>query len=144
MYISNYQIHNVLKVYTSHLSKSRSSGRHQTAENKPVLDSISISHEGRRQSVINKVAEEIVARITLNDDRAQTEEKSFIDQLRENLDRQIDSENGDRESFVYNVIGANEEKMTNVLSTEDATLLMKRLEQLAQGKRLGNPEPSAD
>jgi hypothetical protein len=134
MYISNYQMHNVLKVYTSQLSKKRSPGQSQKADVKPGQDSIGISTEGRRQSVINKVAEDIVARITQgNPHRKAKDQQDMIDQMRDNINRQLDLEEVDRKQFIYNVIGANEEKMTNVLSTADTRALMRRLEELAQG-----------
>lgn len=136
MYITNYQMHNVLKVYTSQLSKNRSSAQPGKATAKPRADSINISTEGRRQSVINKVAEDIVARITLNDGQPEPEDQSFIDHLRENLDRPVELEDRDSKPFVYNVLGANQEKMMNSLSTEDSRLLMQRLEKLAEGEKI--------
>ena len=128
-------MHNVLKVYTSQLSKNRSSGQPKSAASKPTVDSISISAEGRRQSVINKVAEDIVAKITHDDGKPETEDRNFMEQLREKLDRHVEMDDADKKSFVYNVIGANQEKMTNILSTEDSKLLMQRLEQLADDEK---------
>jgi hypothetical protein len=141
MYISDSQMQNVLKVYTSQLSKKKASGHSRKESGKSVTDTIRLPTEGRRQSVIKKVAEDIVARITRGKSRRKTDGQDFIEKLREKLNQKLDREKPDTKRFVYNVIGDNKEKKTNILSTEDTRFLMRRLEELANSE---NAKPGTE
>ncbi len=131
MNISNYQMHNVLKVYTRQLSRNRTSEYHGVKTAKPASDSISISAEAKRQVVIDKVTADIVDRITRKGPQSEVD-RQIVDRLRDEIDRQavFDSSNGS--DFVYNVIDADREKEKTRLSVEDSDFLVKRLEHLAK------------
>ena len=61
MQIPSYQIQNVLKVYSRQLSQGKIPGRNNIANaNKISADSVTISPEGKRQAIIDKVASNIV------------------------------------------------------------------------------------
>jgi len=130
MIISNYQIHNVLKVYTSQLSKGRAAEQQKTSMRTPLSGAISISTPSKKQGLIDRVSADIVDRITRKD--AQED----ID--REIVDRLPDEVKGDREAngdqkrqFVYNVLIGDAEKVTKAISVDGSDFLIDRLEQLA-------------
>ena len=131
MNISNYQMHNVLKVYTQQLSRNRTSEYRGVKTAKPASDSISISAEAKRQGVIKQVTDKIVDRITRKGPQNDVDRK-IVDQLRDEIDRKavIDRSNGS--DFVYNVIDADRVKEKTRLSVEDSDFLVKRLEHLAK------------
>ena len=131
MNISNYQMHNVLKVYTRQLSRNRITEYHGAKTAKPASDSISISAEAKRQVVIDKVTADIVDRITRKGPQSDVD-REIVDQLRDEMDGQevIDQSKGS--DFVYNVIDADREKEKTKLSVEDSDFLVKRLEHLAK------------
>ena len=83
MHITDYQMHNVLKVYTRQLSRKRSSAQPRKANARTPGNSIRISTRDRRQSVIDKVAKDIVERITNSDDNAKTNAQRIIEKMRD-------------------------------------------------------------
>ena len=131
MNISNYQMHNVLKVYTRQLSRNRISEYRGVKTAKPASDSITISPEAKRQVVIDKVTADIVDRITRKGPQNDVD-REIVVRLKDEMDRHtaIDPSNGS--DFVYNVIDADREKEKTKLSVEDSDFLVKRLEHLAK------------
>ena len=131
MNISNYQMHNVLKVYTRQLSRNRTSEYRGLKTSKPASDSISISAEAKREAINDRITNEIVDRITRKGPQTDID-RDIVDQLTNEIDGQgaFDQSNGS--DFVYNVIDADREKEKTRLSVEDSDFLVKRLEQLAK------------
>jgi len=65
MQIPSYQIQNVLKVYSKQLSQGKMLSRNNKfgVANKVSADSVTISSEGKRRTIIDKVAANIVDKI---------------------------------------------------------------------------------
>lgn len=131
MNISNYQMHNVLKVYTQQLSRNRTSEYRGVKTAKPASDSISISAEAKRQGVIKQVTDKIVDRITRKGPQNDVD-REIVDQLRDEIDRKAVFDRSNGSDFVYNVIDADRVKEKTRLSVEDSDFLVKRLGQLAK------------
>ena len=131
MNISNYQMHNVLKVYTRQLSRVKKPEPQKTAAGRPSADSIRISADAKRQVVINKVAEDIVGRITSNGPQNEFD-REIVDRLKDEIDAKTVWNRKKNFEFVYNVINGEMEKTTNRLSVKDSSFLIRRLEQLAK------------
>lgn len=125
MEITTYQIHNVLKVYSRQLSRNRSIERRKAFGMETSLDNISISSEGRRQSVIDKVAGDIINRITDYGPQSDVEHE-IVNQLKTGLGEK------DLSEFVYNRIDENNQKTTSKLSVEDSGFVLNRLEELTK------------
>ena len=131
MYITNYQIQNVLKVYTSQLSRNSGPESAKSEAKRTNSDNITISAEGRRQSIIDKVAGDIVDRITRHGPQNQIDH-DIISQLQEEIKDRTQVEDQKDDQFVYNVIDHQQEKSTQTLMVEDTNFLLKRLEQIAK------------
>ena len=131
MYITNYQMHNVLKVYTNQLSKFRAPVPDNQAVRKPVSDAIDVSIEGKRQNLIERIASDIVARIRNggNKGNGETRVTENPKEKSKGPSRAPDSRNT---KFIYNVIRGEAEKKTNTLSVEDADFLARRFEELVR------------
>jgi hypothetical protein len=131
MYISNYQMHNVLKIYTRQLKRGPISERQKATGGRSLTDNIRISSQAKRQNVINQVATNIVERITSNG--PQTEfDREIVDRLKDETDGKNIFNQRKNAEFVYNVINGDRQKTTNRLSVKDSNFLVKRLEQLAE------------
>ena len=131
MYITNYQMHNVLKVYTNQLSKCRAPAPDNRAVRKPVSDAIDISIEGKRQNLIERIASDIVARIR-NGGNKDNRETKITENLKEESIGPSRVPNSGNAKFIYNVIRGEAEKKTNTLSVEDADFLARRFEELVR------------
>ena len=155
MQITNYQMHNVLKVYTNHLSRERTDKSDRPTIRKPNSDRVRISAEGKRQHLIDRVAADIVARITKEgiDGSDSRDSHAVIQKETINDDSSLQNRNS---QFEYNVMNGSAEKETNTLSVENAGFLIRRIEELTGGSDEGEtdmistqpagggPEPAPD
>jgi len=129
MQVPSHQIHNVLKVYSKHLSQARALERMKAFSQQPGETRINLSAGGKRQAIIEKVAADIVERITQSGPRDKVDQE-IVDKLEDELGQSI-LRNQDSE-FVFNVIGKDNEKTTATFQMNDPEYLMKRLETLAK------------
>lgn len=64
MFVSSYQIHNVLSAYSKQLSQDRGVQKLKAGDKKPLSDQINLSTEGKRRATIEKVAKDIIRKIS--------------------------------------------------------------------------------
>ena len=133
LYIPSYQIHNVLKVYSRQVSQSRIIERQKDLGSKTSDDKINISAEGKRKMIVDKVAADIVDRITHFGPKDPIEQ-GIVDQLENGLGKPVESDEagGKDQNFVFNVIDDENNKTKNSLSLEGTHFITKKLEQLAK------------
>lgn len=67
MPIPSYQIRNILSSYVNLLAREASDAGNKTAETPDLTEKIVIKAEGKRRSVIDKVIDDIIGRITCID-----------------------------------------------------------------------------
>jgi hypothetical protein len=131
MFVSTYQIHNVLNVYSKQLSQDRSAQKLKSGNQKHLADQINLSTEGKRRATIEKVAQDILSKISdygsMNESK--TEEKNLS---REKVKDHYESNYKKEAAFVFNVIDELNKKTTTALSIKDSDFLVNRLEQLAK------------
>ena len=134
MHIQSYQIHNVLNVYRRQLSQAKP-GQSQPA-NSPhsKLDTVSISKEGKSQSIMEKVADNVLKKIT-NVDPKSNFEKEMTRQVQSNEGRPSLAEK--ESAFVFNTIVENNQKETRSIAVDDSQVLMNRLNELAKAAVTG-------
>lgn len=131
MYISSYQMHNVLADYTKRLEKNRVSESQRLTGIKSPVDKINISAGGKRQTVIDKVASNIVDRIKRFGPQDDVD-REIVSQLKDELDTEGKFKGQNVVEFVFNVIDGKTDKTTSKLTAEDSSVLLKRLEQLTK------------
>ena len=131
MFVSSYQIHNVLNVYSKQLSQDRNTQKPKPGNEKQQLDQINLSTEGKRRAIIERVAQDILNKISRYGSKSEmmTQEQ---DQSRENAKDGLDPDNKKETGFVFNVIDDLNKKTTTALSVKDTKFLIDRLEQLAK------------
>ena len=131
MHVSTYQIHNVLNVYSKQLSQDRSAPKFKSGYKRNLADQINLSNEGKRKATTDKVAQDIVSKIS--DFGSMNKSKTGEpDRLEERNEDQFESDQKREAAFVYNVIDELNEKTTTALSVKDTGFLVNRLEQLAK------------
>jgi hypothetical protein len=131
MQIPSYQIQNVLKVYSRQLSQGKIMSRNKFGDaNTNSADSVTLSSEGKRQAIIDKVAANIVDRIITEGPKEKTEEK-ITSQIEQELGKKINFTK-DRNQFTYTVIDENNQKSTRTLSVEDSKFIVERMTELAR------------
>ncbi|BBO67552.1 hypothetical protein DSCA_14820 [Desulfosarcina alkanivorans] len=129
MQIQSYQIHNVLKVYRRQLSQGKSNHPQQMNPQTTDSDAVTLSAEGKSQSIIEKVADSVIKKITTVDPgfafgseaagQTQDTEKEVHRARREN-------------SFFFNTIDGDNQKETRSIPVDDSQVLMNRLDELAK------------
>ena len=127
MYIPSYQMHNVLNVYSKQLSQNRIGGNSKNLFQKSLTDQINLSPEGKRKATIEKVAKEILDKITHLGNQNIEEQVALkaADQEQNNQDKTKKTNR-----FIFNVIDDLNKKKQTSLSVEDTNFLINRLEQL--------------
>lgn len=133
MQIPSYQISNVIKVYSKQLSQSRMLNRQDNSgavQNKP-LDTIKISAEGKRQTLINKVSDEVFSRITKYGPQ-DSAEQGIVNKLNKEIKKNQNGSTEKDNKFVFNFISDDNEKVTNAISIEGSKVLSERLDSLVR------------
>jgi hypothetical protein len=130
MIISNYQIHNVLKVYTSQLSKGRAAEQQKTSMRKPLSGAVSLSNPSKKQGLIDRVSADIVDRITRKDAQEDID-REMVDRLPDEVKNDHEANGDQKRQFIYNVLTGDAEKITKAISVDGSDFLIDRLEQLA-------------
>ena len=129
MYIPSYQMHNVLNVYSKQLSQNRIGGNSKNQFQKSLTDQIKLSPEAKRKATIERVANEILDKIThLGNQNAEDQiAKEVSDQGMRNHGKSKKTN-----QFIFNVIDELNKKKQSSLSIEDTHFLVNRLEQLVK------------
>ena len=131
MLVSSYQIHNVLNVYSRQLSQDRSTQKQEVGSKKQLSDQIQLSTEGKRRATIEKVAKDILSKIS--DYGASGQNKDGEQLLSGSREQEtIESDNKKETAFVFNVIDDLNQKTTTALSVKDTNFLINRVEQLVK------------
>jgi len=120
MYIPSYKVHNVLKVYSEQLRQRKFS------EQKPTIKRINKSDEGKHQAIIKKVADEIFDRIIRSSIHEEVDNE-IADQLKGKALKYTEKE---KNEFVFNTIDNNNKKSIGRLLISDASVLIKKPEQM--------------
>lgn len=131
MFVSSYQIHNVLNVYSKQLSQDRNAQKLKSGNEKTSSDQINLSTEGKRRATIERVEQDILNKISRYGSTNEIK-KQEQDLSRENAKSSLESDNNKETGFVFNVIDDLNQKTTNALSVKDTEFLIDRLEQLAK------------
>ena len=143
MHVPSYQINNVLKVYSKQVGQSKALNRQKDLglDNAPTGDKITLSAEGKRKAVIDKVASDIINRLTTTG-TSSDKEVEIAAQMRKEQgeDPNLQRKRGGR--FTYNYIGEDNEKTTSTLSMGADGLQEQRVRNLADQYRQesGNPD----
>jgi hypothetical protein len=129
MYIQSYQIHNVLNVYRRQLSQVKSDHPMQVAAQGSKSDAVTISTEGKSQSIMEKVAASVVKKIT-NVEPGSDFSREMIKQVH---DHQRDLELAPKDSaFTFNTLVGDNQKETRSIALGNSQGLMNRLDELAK------------
>ena len=105
------------------------------------MDKITLSSEGRRQEIIDRVASGIVDRIA-RQGPTNPEEKAIVDRLEEEIGQQLSFGTESTGEFVFNIIDRENNKTKGKLSIEDTGFVLKKLEELtrkAVDKNMASP-----
>ncbi|WP_022664532.1 DVU0524 family FlgM-associated protein [Desulfospira joergensenii] len=131
MQIPSYQIQNVLKVYSRQLSQGKILTRNKfISSNEASADSVSISSEGKRQAIIDKVAANIVDKI-ITEGPKEKSEAQITDQIEKELGKKINFTR-DKNQFTYTAVDKDNNKVSKTLSVEDSKFVLKRMTELAR------------
>jgi len=131
MLVSSYQIHNVLNVYSKQLSQDRNTQKPKPGNENQQLDQINLSTEGKRRAIIERVAQDILNKISRYGAKSEMKAQEQ-NQPPENAKNSLGPDNKKETGFVFNVIDDLNKKTTTALSVKDTKFLIDRLEQLAK------------
>jgi hypothetical protein len=129
MLIQSYQIHNVLNVYRRQLSQAKPNQVGSSGNRDASTDTVQISVEGKSQSIMEKVAENVLKKIT-NVEPGFDFGQELAERVRS--DAGYASVVGKDNRFVFNTIEDDNRKETRSIAVDDSQVLMSRLNELAK------------
>ena len=126
MIVTNHQIRNVLRVYTSRLIQANTAASRSMSIRKPFTGAVDGYPQGKRQALIERFTKAVVGRIIRNDRWLQNGGP---------IEQRMETENGNDAmiprrhelEFAYNVIEQDARKTVNRLSMADPQKLFDRL-----------------
>ena len=131
MHISNYQIHNVLNVYSKQLSQNGITKKTRNDFQKILTNQIDLSPNEKRKATIEKVSDQILNKISeIGNEMAADSHESNISE--DQSAPAVEPEKSKDNEFVFNVIDKINRKRTTTYSVKDINLLMNNIEQLAK------------
>ncbi len=129
MIISAYQVNSVLRVYGDQLRQSRlSNNSNNTGVRSP--DRLNISEDARHKYVIDKVASDIVDRITQHGPNDNVEKEVF-EKLENEYGGSLTISRKDPTELIFKEIDENGETI-NILSIEDSNFLSYKLKEITK------------
>jgi len=131
MYVPSYQMHNVLNVYAKRLERNAETRSKASPEPAQPSETIKLSAEGKRQSVIDKVAATIVDRIARFGPQNEVD-RQIVDRLKDEVAGQTEDRQARSPEFRFNRIDSGSQKRADSLKVDDGGFVFKRLEQLAR------------
>ena len=129
MVISTYQVNNVLRVYGEQLRHNRLAGKEKSGDAR-TPDKIDISSEAKRKAIVDKIASDIVDRITQFGPHENVEKEVFKKLEDEYGAHLAISEKGTTD-LIFKVIDEDGETM-NSLSIEDSKFLRYKLHEITR------------
>ena len=119
MHIPSYQIHNVLNTYSSQLFKACLSEIDQPSGGSQLAE-LQMVREVQRRALVDKIAIDIVQRITRLD--------SLTSSFSASGDIPSDSSSTDShfDAFVFNMLDTSNQKIARTLSVENSIFLIQR------------------
>ena len=129
MVISTYRVNNVLRVYGDQLRQSRLSSKEKSGDIRSP-DKINISSEAKRKAIIDKIASDIVDRITRYGPRENVE-KDVFKQLEDEYGAHLAISRNTPTDLIFKVIDGSGETI-NALSIEDSKFLRYKLKEITR------------
>jgi hypothetical protein len=129
MLISTYQVNNVLRVYGEQLRQNRLSDNEKSGDARSP-DKIDISSEAKRKAIVDKIASDIVDRITQFGPHENVEKEVFK-RLEDEYGANLAVAGNGSTDLIFKVIDEDGETM-NSLSLEDSKFLRYKLQEITR------------
>ena len=129
MVISAYQVNNVLRVYGDQLRQNKISNKPKNSTSRSP-DKIDISVEAKRKAVVDKIASDIVGKIT-NYGPTDNVEKEVFKKLEAEYGAHLALTIESPSELIFKVVDENGETI-NSLSIEDSEFLRYKLEEITK------------
>jgi len=129
MVISTYQVNNVLRVYGEQLRQNRLVDKEKSGDVRSP-DKIDISSEAKRKAIVDKIASDIVDRITQFGPHENVEKEVFK-RLEDEYGANLNVAGNGSTDLIFKVIDEDGETM-NSLSLEDSKFLRYKLQEITR------------
>jgi len=129
MVISTYQVNNVLRVYGEQLRQNRLVDKEKSGDVRSP-DKIDISSEAKRKAIVDKIASDIVDRITQFGPHENVEKEVFK-RLEDEYGANLNVDGNGSTDLIFKVIDEDGETM-NSLSLEDSKFLRYKLQEITR------------
>ena len=137
MIIGNFQVNSVLKAYSQQLSVRSRSSKAKIGKDTTQKDEVTLSQEGKKMLLVDKITKEIVSHLTTGSERSHTS-REILDQLSQDFGHplEVDTDNGN--GIAFKVLNEKGDGVTQYLSSAENEELKKKLFDIAQSMVYAN------
>jgi hypothetical protein len=130
MIITNYQVQHVLRAYSRQLADGPRLSRDKLSK-ATQKDEVTLSAESKKMLMVDKIANQLVAHLTHDPERNETEQE-ILNRLSQEFGRplEVGSDNGN--GLVFKIVDPSSGGATEYVSSTEAEALKKRLAEIAR------------
>jgi hypothetical protein len=137
MIIGNFQVHSVLKAYSQQLSVRSRSSKTKIVKDTTQKDEVTLSQEGKKMLIVDKITKEIVSQLTNGSERSHTG-REVLAQLSQEFGRPLDVDTDNGNGIAFKVLNEKGDEVTQYLSSAENEELKKKLFDIAQSMVYAN------
>ena len=137
MIIGNFQVHSVLKAYSQQLSVRSRSSKAKIVKDTTQKDEVTLSQEGKKMLIVDKITKEIVSQLTNGSERSHTS-REILGQLSQEFGRPLDVDTDNGNGIAFKVLNEKGDEVTQYLSSAENEELKKKLFDIAQSMVYAN------
>lgn len=137
MVIGNFQVHSVLKAYSQQLSVRSRSSKVKIGKDTTQKDEVTLSQEGKKMLIVDKITKEIISQLTNGSERSHTS-REILGQLSQEFGRPLDVDTDNGNGIAFKVLNEKGDGVTQYLSSAENEELKKKLFDIAQSMVYAN------
>jgi hypothetical protein len=137
MITANYHVQHILKAYSQQLSVRSRVSKNKINQNIVQKDEVTLSQEGKKMLIVDKITKEIVSQLTNGSERSHTS-REILGQLSQEFGRPLDVDTDNGNGIAFKVLSENGDGVTQYLSSAENEGLKKRLFDITQSMVYSN------
>ena len=137
MIIGNLQVHSVLKAYSQQLAVRSRSSKAQIGKDTTQKDEVTLSQEGKKMLIVDKITKEMVSQLTNGSERSHTS-REILGQLSQEFGCPLDVDTDNGNGIAFKVLNEKGDGVTQYLSSAENEELKKKLFDIAQSMVYAN------
>jgi hypothetical protein len=126
MEIGRFQVQHILRVYSQQLSLRSRESKERVHKKWSQNDEVTISKEGRKRMIVDKMASELIGQLTNGSERSETG-REILDRLSQEYGRPLDVDANNGDGLAFKVLNETSGETVQYLPPSENDQLNKKL-----------------